>query len=265
MILRDLPVALTYIIFFWVILQKVSVKNILILFSVSFFSYYLRDETGLFLIGMSSVYFVASFNKLGKSNFIKIVLILFFLLLALAIFFGTDLHTTLARVTESSQKDGLSKAASGSFGAKLMTLPYGLNIIGMTIFSQMQPFPAWVNFERDGIVSILEALGGILWFITWGYILYGVVKLKILNSIDIKLKSLFYFAIIYTILLGSADMVIRRMIAVYPLLFTIAILTYVKLNDETKKLIFNRMLLIYLFLIIIFILLKADIGAGYAF
>jgi hypothetical protein len=265
MILRDLPVALTYIIFFWVILQKVSVKNILILFSVSFFSLYLRTETGLFLIGMSSVYLIASFNQLGKNNFVKIVLILFFLLLALAIFFGTDLHTILTRITESSQKDGLSKASSGSFGAKLMTLPYGLNILGMTIFSQMQPFPAWVNFERDGIFSIVEALGGIFWFITWGYILYGIAKLKILASIDIKLKSLFYFAIIYIMILGSSDMVIRRMIAAYPLLFIIAFLTYIKLSNETKKLIFNRMLLIYLTLMILFILLKANIGSGYAF
>jgi hypothetical protein len=265
MILRDLPVALTYIIFFWVILQKVSVKNILILFSVSFFSYYLRDETGLFLIGMSSVYLVASFNQLGKNNFIKIILTLGLLIIGSIIFFGTDLHTILLRVFDSSQKDGLSKASGDSFGAKIMTLPFGLNILGMTIFSQMQPFPAWVNFDRDGIIFLLESISSILWFIVWGYILYGIVKLKILASIDIKLKVLFYFAIIYTTILGSSDMVVRRMIAVYPILFLIAVLTYLNLTNGTKKFILNRMLLAYVFLIIIFILLKSNIGSGYAF
>ena len=44
MILRDAPVALTYLMVFFILLQKLSVKNIILLFAALFFSYYLEGK-----------------------------------------------------------------------------------------------------------------------------------------------------------------------------------------------------------------------------
>lgn len=256
MILRDIPVALTYIIFFWIILQKVSIKNTILLLLVSFISYYLRVETGIFLMGMSSIYIIYALERLIKSKIIKRFMVGIVGLLSILIISKIGLIDMFTDIFTEYEKFGAEEAQAGSLGLKLASLPYGLNIVGMALFSQIQPFPIWIVFKDFGVLLIFSMVSGITWFFVWAYALYGIFRFKILKQIDVKLKYLFYFSMIYIVLLSSTGTLTRRMIAVYPIIFVLSLLTFMNISKKKRKVIFSYTLFIYFLLIASYLLLK---------
>ncbi len=256
MILRDIPVSLTYIIFFWIILQKVSFKNLLLLSFVSFISYYLRVETGIFLMGMTSIYIIYVVEHLIKSKSIKKMLIVTLGMLGIFIIIKIDLLNMFLNIFSGYKEFGAEEAQAGSLGLKLASLPYGLNIIGMTLFSQIQPFPTWMVFKDYGILMIFSMISGITWFIIWGYTLYGIVKLRVLKFVDVKLKYLLYFSLLYIVLLSSTGTITRRLMAVYPIIFVISVLTYVNISKKQRIRILWYIIFAYITLISMYLLLK---------
>jgi hypothetical protein len=264
LLLRDVPVALTYIIVFWITFQKVSIGNVLLLLLTLFFSYYLRYETGIFLIFTSSIYLLASFNQLVTNTIVKKMLLFLFAAIIIVGLIQLDPVAIYTHFYETNNAETATKAA-GSLGASLVFLPYGLNFIALTLVSQMQQFPFWIDFYYMGILSLFTMIGYITWFIGWGYTLYGIVKLKILQSLDIKIKLLFYIALLYILILASTEPMVRRLMAFYPIIFTISVISFVNIDREKRIKIFMFTLFIYVFLTIIYILLKSNLFSGYSF
>jgi hypothetical protein len=174
----------------------------------------------------------------------------------LVILYFLDIYQIFLKIYESSSEHAIKISDSGSLALKLKSLPYGIGYIAMSIFSQLQPFPIWLDMDKFSIISIFSAIGGFAWFFVVSYSIYGVLKIRILNTIDIKLLYLFYSSIIYIILLSSSEGVVRRLIVVYPIIFIISIMSYTKMTKYQRKRIFLYSLSIYILLHIIYFLLK---------
>jgi hypothetical protein len=265
LLLRDVPVALTYIIVFWIILQKPTIRNIFLLLFTFFVSYFLRYETGVFLISMAAIPLIPLFdhwiqNKLIKKMFLGVG-ILFILVVAIQI----DAISVFLQLYKDINIETQTNSA-GSLGASLAALPFGLNFIGMALFSQLLLFPFWFNFKFQGFLSLFTMISGITWVVIWGYTLYGIVKIKILQEIDVKLKISFYYAILYVVLLASTEPMTRRLMAVYPIIFIVALLSFMSINNKERKIrIFQFTLFIYFLLTVTYLLLKSDLWSGYTF
>lgn len=257
MVLRDIPVALTYIIFFLFIIEKVSIRNIILISIVSVFSYFLRVETGIFLIGMSSVYLIYGFNYFVKNKTIRIAVISILIFTFFTLLLQFNFIDMFLKVNEASIDHASENAQKGSLAMKLISLPYGLNIISMAIFSQMQPFPSWIVLKDFGILLLFSMIGGITWFFVWSFLIYGIFKLKILKIIDIKLKYLFYFSIIYIVLIGGSEGVTRRLLAVYPVIFLISLLSFIEINKKNKFIIIFITSFVYIMLNTSYLILKS--------
>ncbi len=256
MILRDIPVALTYIIVFWIIFQKISVINILLLLFILFLSYFLRVETGIFLMGMTTVYLLYAFDQIIKNKFVKIFIFILVGFAGIFLVFALGLSDMFLDLYTNVTKSGAKQASADSLGIKLASLPYGLGVIGLALFGQIQPFPAWMVFREFGALLLFSMISGITWFIVWGYLVYGIVKIKILQFIDIKLKLLFYFSLLYIVMLANAELVTRRLMAVYPIIFLLSVLSFISISKEKRIKIFVFALLVYLSLITVFLYLK---------
>lgn len=256
LLLRDVFVALTYILFFYVILDKFSIKNTFILFFTFLFSFYLRVETGLFLISLSSIYFIYLLNKSIRNKIIRKVFILIMIILTLLILYYINIYDIFIKIYTTANEHGVAITDSGSLALKLKSLPYGTGNIAMAIFSQLQPFPFWLDIEKFSILAIFSSIGGFIWFLIVLYSVYGVIRIKILRNLDIRLIYLFYSSLIYILLLSSSEGVIRRLIVVYPIIFVISVLSYTQMTLNQKRKIFYYGLSIYIGLHIIYLILK---------
>jgi hypothetical protein len=150
----------------------------------------------------------------------------------------------------------MATAGSSSLGKKLLSLPYGLNIVATTIFGQMLPFPAWSALKQFGILNLFLMLSGISWFVVWGYTIYGIVKMKILRQIDVRLKYIFYTSLVYIIVVSSTIVNSRRLMAVYPIIFTIAVLSYINMKQKKRRFVLIFMVIMYIILSVIYLFLK---------
>ncbi len=259
MILRDAPVALTYLLVFFILLQKLSIKNIVLLISTLFFSIYLRFETGMFLLGFTSIYVLYFIHITVKNKFIIFGIYTIIFSIFIIVFLQTSLSGHLLKILSSNEAARVADASSSSLGMKLRSLPYGLGILGITIFGQLQPFPPWLNFESDSIFSITESIAGISWFFVDIFVFYGIYKMNVLQYFDIKIKYMFYFSLFFIIIVSSIEPVGRRLMAVYPIFFLIALYTFINIDSTKRKKIIKMVSLTYIWLLFIFLVIKLRI------
>lgn len=180
---------------------------------------YVRFETGLF----SVVFLFLAYSKLlFKNNPIyKFFIILIVFTFAIFLF---DYFVKSALVTiDSYQQRSMDYATSGSLGIRLLSLPFPLNTLAVSIFGQMQPFPFWVAYQHVNIeASFLAAVQCVTPFY-WLPILVFVIFEMIYHwgKINPLLRMLFLIAIFYIVMVSSAQAGARRLLAVYPLLFIV--------------------------------------------
>jgi len=253
LLLRDIHVALTYMIVILLIFEKKSITNFILLNIILFISFYLRFETGIFLIMISSIYYI---DIIKSKSFISKIIFLFILFIIIGyLIYSFDLINLFLNLLNSTTTHGIENAQAGSLGVLLNKLPFGINYIAKMLFSQLQPFPAWIAFRDFGLFQIFYFISGIIWFFVFCYFLYGIFILKILNHIDKKLLYLTFFSILYILLISSTEGLVRRLMAVYPAIYLISVLTFLKLDVIYRyKILFNGILSYILITILYFIL-----------
>ena len=259
MILRDVHVAFTFIIVIFITLQKLSIKNLIILLAVSTLSYFLREQTGVFLLGFTSVYIFALIHNLLRNFYMELFLYMIILGIIIIIIVNSSLMDMFNTILNSSGERQVAQAASGSMGAKLAKLPYGLNIIGLFGYGQIQPFPFTYIFTKStykGFFQITYIMAGIAWLLGWGFLLYGVFKRKILTRIDLKLQLILLFSMAYLLLIAVVEFGVRRQMPVYPVLYMIMVFSYLELDNNKRNKIWITMASLYLTITIIFYFLK---------
>jgi len=253
-LLRDVHIALMYIITFYIILDKLSFINLIILIFISIASYYFREQTGIFMVGFTAIYFFSFINFSIKNNYVKLIIYLTLLGASTILILNNQyLMDTFNQTFSSSAEHSAEQASSGSMGAKIAKLPFGLNIIALFSFSQIQPFPPSLIFiSKKGMFHFMYLLAGISWYFGWGFLLYGIVKRKVLqNRLDVKLGLMFLFAIIYLGLIAVVEFNQRRQVAVYPIVYLLMVFSYLDMTITQRTTVWVRMLLLYVTLVLV--------------
>ena len=253
-LLRDLHIALMFILTMYIILQKWSVLRFFILIFISFYSYYLREQTGIFMIGFTSIYFftfihTALTNKYTKM-FIYLAMVAIVTILILNSGFLMDMFN---QISEGSSSRSIASASSGSMGAKIAKLPFGLNVVALLGFGQIQPFPPSLIFEgsHKGVLELSFLIAGIAWFFGWGFLIYGVLKEKILQTLDLKILLMFIFSILYIVLISVIEFSQRRQMAVYPILFLVMVFSYLNMSITARNKVWIAMSLLYITIVLV--------------
>jgi len=252
-LLRDVHIALMFIISIYIILEKLSILNLLILFCAFFWSYYLREQTGIFMMGFLSIYLFSFINSYIKNNYIKTLIYLVLIVMAIVIIVNSDeLMKMFTTILEDSSERNSEQASTSSMGAKMAKLPFGLNYIALLGFGQIQPFPPSLIFlSKKGMFHFTYLIAGVAWFFGWGFLLYGIFSKKILKNLDLKLNFMFFLSIIYLILVSIIEFNQRRQVPVYPILYLVMTISFFEMNITERTKIWVSMLLLYTALVLI--------------
>ena len=259
LLLRDVHIALMYIITFYIILDKLSIINLIILFFISIASCYYREQTGIFMVGFTAIYFFNFINFTIKNNYIKLMIYLSLLGgLTLLVLNNQYIMEIFNQTVNSSAEHTVEQSSSGSMGAKIAKLPFGLNVIALFGFSQIQPFPPSLIFiSKKGMFHFMYLLAGIAWYFGWGFLLYGFFKNRVFfKRLDLKLSLIFLFAIIYLALIAVVEFNQRRQMAVYPIVYLFMVFSYLDMIITQRTIVWVRMLLLFLTLVLVFNYLK---------
>jgi len=259
LLLRDVHIALMYIITFYIILDKLSITNLIILFVISIASYYYREQTGIFMVGFTVIYFFNFINFTIKNNYIKIIIYLSLLVgFTIMVLNNQYVMDMFNQTVHSSAEHTAEQTSSGSMGAKIAKLPFGLNVITLFGFSQIQPFPPSLIFtSKKGMFHFMYLVAGIAWYFGWGFLLYGFLKNRVfLKRLDLKLSLMFLFAIIYLGLIAVVEFNQRRQMAVYPIIYLLMVFSYLDMTITDRTTVWVRMSLLFLTLVLIFNYLK---------
>jgi len=230
-LLRDIDVALAYMVFLYIFLQKNSFIHFLFLLFVAFLTVYLRVESGMVLFGLTSLYSYLYVRKL-ESRSIKLIfyilLIMLFSFIFLLIF--NKIVGMIISLDESNTARGISGSSAGSISLLFNKLPFGLSHLAKVLFGQMQPFPFFLVIDRPQ-----EAISGIFWPFIFIMMFYAVMKKNIRVLIDAKVKYLLMVTIAVLFLMSSEPMT-RRMMSVYPIIYITSLYVFLTVpNNELKR------------------------------
>ncbi|HFS66977.1 MAG TPA: hypothetical protein ENK67_02050 [Flavobacteriia bacterium] len=252
-LMRDIHIALMFILTIYFILQKLTFFNLFLLVIVSAYSYTLREQTGIFMMFFILIYLFIAVESSYFSRAIKNFIYLLFLLVIIASVLASDyLMAKFLQIFERSAERSQDKAAAASLGRKIAELPFGLNILALFSFGQIQPFPPSLIFKsgHKGLLELTLLSAGIAWFFGWLFLVYGILKEKILSKLDLKLLLLFIFSIAFIVLNSLIQFSQRRQMAVYPILYIVMVMSYFSISKTEKTKVLLLGILLYITLVL---------------
>ncbi len=251
LLLRDIDIALAYIVFIYIFLQPNSYKNIILLLIVAFLTVYLRTESGLVLFGLILLYGHLYVRTL---EFRSLKLIFYILLMGLfsfiIILMSQKIIGMIIGLNEANTTRSIERASAGSISLLFNKLPFPLSYIFKVLFGQIQPFPFF-----HAIARLPEAISGVFWPFIFIVMLYAVIKKDIRVLIDEKVKYLLAVAIVILFLMSSEPMA-RRMMSVYPIIYITSLYVFFIIPNNKIKRAFSYYIFGIVSLNIIYYLLK---------
>ncbi|WP_415407809.1 hypothetical protein ACLHDG_04560 [Sulfurovum sp. CS9] len=231
--LRDIDVALAYMIFFYLFLQKNSIGNLLLLFLVSYITMYLRTESGMVLLALILLY-IHFYARDVQSKVLKsiiyimsIILISFVLILMYNMVMGKIISLHEGTVTRT-----IAAASSDSIGVLFNKLPFGVSHTAKVLFAQILPFPFFHKLAYPPYI-----ISGIFWPFIFIMMLYVIMKKNIRVLVDEKVKYLL-LAVITVLYLMSGEPLTRRMMAVFPIIYIVSLYAFIAIpKNKIKKII----------------------------
>lgn len=240
-LMRDIDIALAYMIFFYIFFQTSSYKNFFLLLLVALITTYLRTESGLVLYGTSLIYVYLYVRKIQSTNIKLVLYILVAVLFSIVVSaMYIEIGRKIVNLNEANIQSTAAKASADSIGLLLNKLPFPMNYVTKVLFGQIQPFPFLNAIDRPP-----EAISGIFWPFVLIIMFYALIKKNIRSLIDIKIKYLLIVAIAILFLM-SAEPMARRMMSVYPIIYITSLYVFLIVPNNEIKRIFS----LYLFGII---------------
>ena len=256
---RDIHIAFFYILSLYVVLNKLSIKGVVILLCNIIIVWQIRREHGIFII-VFLVYYI--FNSIKKN---VLVTVPFFVVIAVIFFiYFMDVYESIMRSMASYEVrsylgDGLKE---NSFGAVIYKFPSPIKETLLVVNSQIQPFPSWhllVDSTNmySAVVSLVEIVRGAFWFVIVSSIFVWLFAYKTLKKVPLNFKYLMLIVLVF-LFANTSNMTERRLICVYPMIF----LLYVWLKEKviqykvyftTKK----HVVYLYISLCLIYVVAKA--------
>jgi len=232
-LMRDVDIALTYMIAIYLFLQPSSKINFFLLLGVAYITLYLRTESGMVLFGIALLYSYLYVRKLeSKSIRFIFYLLLVVLFSSVVLLMYPKIVAMLIDRNEVNMARAVALSSSSSIGLLLNKLPFPVNYIAKVLFGQIQPFPFLIAIDR-----FPEAISGIFWPLIVVTMSYALIKKRIRIFLDEKIKYLLLIAITILFLMSSEPMA-RRMMSVYPIMYIVSLYVFFILpRGEIKRII----------------------------
>ena len=261
-ILRDVPIAFFYAVAVYFTHTKFRLVvfiyySMLVLITMEF-----RVEHGLFLLVFPFLYIYI--NK--ASNVVSSKLWPFILVLSIAVFIGV-FYIFIEEFTNSMETlrkydDYTIESLNDGFGAQLYKLPNGVRQLLVSLNSQVTPLPPWagISLERSTLIvitSLVQMINTIYWSYIFIFSVYALFSRFVRGKLS---QSLWIFLIVFILFLlfNSANMNVRRILGVYPILFILYVILNTTILSAEKRKRFSRYSVItYGALLIMYVVLKA--------
>lgn len=259
---RDIHIYYLYTLAFYLVVCRLNTpKTLLYLIILIPITFFIRFEHGIFIAMFSWVFMYLSPKKYLKYYMPFLVVIPIVVIAGSRfLFFALDTYDSYSqsRMDAAGETDSLAVVFSN--------FPFGIKQLLLGFISQTAPLPFWRNFGWDKIDSssvaaqthhilrFMEGISGTLWIIVWGVIFYGVFK-KFTRGIPRDMKVLFCVAVLL-ILATTADIHVRRVFAVYPIIFVVASLFYYLFTKKQKYEAISRSVVFVFLLYTVYFLIK---------
>ena len=262
--LRDTYIYFFYVLGFYLITVKGSYRSTLWkLFLIAVIVLFIRPEHGAFFL-----LFIAAHIYLTR-NTNKVVFLLSMLMTPLVLYLSTFLINM--SVETYSTYEGVRQRVgveSDSLAARFANFPFGIKHIILAFLSQTVGIPFWRYLYYDGtdIASVayrshngwrfMEAISGTVWMFVWGYILFAARHLKsYMKYLPKELIALFAVSVLL-LLAGTADINVRRIFCVYPIIYVMAVVIRDNLPKNKRRIIIRNSLFFVVGLYIFYMLIK---------
>jgi len=229
---RDIHVYFIYTLAFYLVACRLESPRalfyLILLIPITFF---IRFEHGIFLT-LFSIAFVYLSPKKHIRYYIPLIIALPIVLIlgTRFLFFALDSYDNYSQMRMDAAGD------TDSLAVAFARFPPGIKQVLLAFIGQTAPLPFWRNFgfsvsdpdsvaaQSHHILRFMEGISGFLWPIVWGVIFFGIAKGYAIK-ISKELKVLFIVAVLL-LLATTADIHVRRIFAVYPIIFVVASLFY---------------------------------------
>ena len=234
-ILRDIHVALLYSAGIYIMHTRFSVLRLTILMLLAYITLEFRLQHGVFYVIFIGIYvFFRGKTHAYYRVILPITLIVFVFSLSLII---TALWPKIEFVFRNFQSySSYTEARVGEgFGAYLYTLPPGIKHFSIAIYSQISQFPPWVGIEKSetfvqGLIGSIELISSMF----WSYVFLFLLLSMFWGEQRLPKLLLFLLVVAFIFLVSNtANMNIRRLVGIYPIIYTAFV--YVKETLPQKK------------------------------
>jgi hypothetical protein len=245
--MRDIHICFLYTIIAYFSIKPQQRFRWIILSVFFIITYWIRVENGLFSFAIISIVIYRAYTTGGITQKVFIVGII----AICAVFILSVLYQTmLSSITRYHERD-MILASSKSLGVQLNRLPFPFNFFSKAFFTQILPFPFWIVFQNGEnyvFSRLLEPIFPFLWLPIFLSLFYGFWKYR--KQWDADLIIFFFIGVIYILLASYAEPTIRRIMAVYPLLFIVFVINNLIFNLKMfRKVIVSCTLIVVLHLI----------------
>lgn len=261
--LRDNYTYFFYVLGFYLVTIKPRDKGTMFkLILLLLFTFFTRPEHGAFF-----TFFILAYIYINKKSN-KMLYLLGILSIPLILYLSASL-ISMSLDTYATYEDVRERVGEGtdSLATKFAGFPFGIKHFILAFLSQTVGVPFWRFLFYDGVDiasnaykshnlwRFMEAISGTLWMLVWGYILFAFKKYKIF--LKILPKEIIVLSVIAFLLLlaATADINVRRIFCVYPILYTLAVMVRYQLpKNKRVKIIKNSLMVIGLLYLMYFLL-----------
>lgn len=256
-ILRDIVIAFFYLLVYDIVLRDFKVRSIIPILLLTVLTLGCRLYSGLFLLSFLLFYIYKGISSTRYAKPMIIIAGLIFVGIVSQYVLGSEILTHSQEELNGYVEYDADR--STGFSAKLAGLPSGAKELALSIYSQVHPFPFYelvklANNAPTLLLSIVKSLSVLWWyFIFYGlcYALFIKKKVFVYNLFD---YMLFGIIAIY-IVLNSTQIDVRRIMAVYPLIYLYYVRSFVTYGSYIERKQCNKFLtILYFSLLLIYIL-----------
>ena len=262
--LRDIYVYFFYVIGAYLVAikggEKVTLFKLLVIALLVFFT---RPEHGVFFLMFVGAY--VYLNRRSNRLLFAFLLILTPAILYLSSFLISMSLETYSNYDEIRQRVGDS---TDSLAARFARFPFGIKHIILAFLSQTVGIPFWryLSYEGNDLTSVaarshngwrfMEAISGTWWIFVWGYVVYAFKKGNFLKKhVPNEILVLLVVAI-GLLLAATADVNVRRIFCVYPLIFFVAAIVRYNSNPSNRSSVIRGSFFFIIFMYLVYFVLK---------
>ena len=227
-LMRDIHVLVLYTLSFYLCINSNIRHRIIYLLFLSIILVFIRLESGLFSLVFPLVALWGNYRA-TKYRFIKLGIPLV-IVIGLSFAVPFIINTMTSSITGYSEHS-LEAASGGSLGALVARFPIPINYFCLAAFSQILPFPIWWPLEHDPQpycwLVLWDSIFPFYWIAVWLMIFLNIRKM--FANIPSSLLLLLLASILFIILCSIGEFNVRRIMAVYPIIFVAC--SYLKNNN----------------------------------